>query len=75
LSGNGFIVTAFTDAVIALKSICAEHSRYRLVLTDVRMPSLNGVELARRIYEKDRNIKLILMSAFEHIEIPSFFTA
>jgi two-component SAPR family response regulator len=34
------------------------------------MPRLNGVELASRINDIDKNIKLILMSAFEQTDIP-----
>jgi DNA-binding NtrC family response regulator len=69
LSGNGFVVTVFTDAIVAFDSISAEHSKYRLVLTDVRMPKLNGVELAKRINDIDKNIKLILMSAYDQTDI------
>jgi CheY-like chemotaxis protein len=72
LSGNGYSITAFTHPVKALESICSQHSEYKLVLTDIKMPSMDGVELARRIYEKDINIKLILMSAFEFTGISSF---
>ena len=69
MSGKGSVVNAFTDPIIAFESISAGHKRYRLVLTDVRMPKLNGVELARRLNEIDKNIKLILMSAFEQTDI------
>jgi YesN/AraC family two-component response regulator len=60
-----------TDPVVALESISADHSKYRLVLTDIRMPKLNGVELASRINHIDKEIRLILMSAFDQTEIPS----
>jgi two-component SAPR family response regulator len=35
------------------------------------MPRLNGVELASRINDLDKDIKLILMSAFDRTDIPS----
>jgi YesN/AraC family two-component response regulator len=70
LSGNGCVVNGFTDPLVAYDSISAEHSRYRLVLTDIRMPKLNGVELANRINDIDKDIKLILMSAFDQTDIP-----
>lgn len=73
LSGNRFIINVFTDPVAALESISAEHLRYRLVLSDVRMPRLDGVELARRIYGIDKKIRLILMTAFDQTDIPSAF--
>ena len=71
LSTNGFVVNVFTDPIVAFESISAEHSKYRLVLTDVRMPKLNGVELAKRINDIDKLTKLILMSAFDQTDIPS----
>jgi DNA-binding NtrC family response regulator len=73
LSRKGFVVNVFTDPVAAFESISAEHLRYRLVLTDVRMPELNGVELVSQINDIDKDIKLILMSAYEQTDIPWAF--
>jgi len=36
-----------------------------LVLSDVRMPNLSGIELATKLREKYKKIKIILMSAYE----------
>lgn len=71
LSVNRLVVTVFTDPEVAVESICTNHLRYCLVLSDVRMPKMNGIELIKRIYETDRNIKLILMSAFDKGDIPT----
>ena len=71
LSANGFAVNVFTDPLVALESISVDHLKYRLVLTDVRMPKLNGTELASQINTVDKDIKLILMSAFDPTDIPS----
>jgi DNA-binding NtrC family response regulator len=73
LSRKGFVVNVFTDPMAAFESISAEHLRYRLVLTDVRKPGLNGVELANQINGIDKDIKLILTSAYEQTDIPSAF--
>jgi YesN/AraC family two-component response regulator len=35
------------------------------------MPKLDGIELVKGIHEKDSNIRLILMSAFDRIDIVS----
>ena len=70
LSTNGFAVNVYTDPLVALESISADHLKYRLVLTDVKMPKLNGTELASLINAVDKDIKLILMSAFDQTDIP-----
>jgi YesN/AraC family two-component response regulator len=35
------------------------------MLSDVRMPSLSGIQLARKVKEVNPGIKVILMTAFE----------
>jgi DNA-binding NtrC family response regulator len=39
------------------------------VVTDVSMPGLSGIELVQRIRETDRNIPIILMTAFATVEL------
>lgn len=40
-----------------------------IVLTDVRMPVMDGLELARRVNESYKNIKIIILSGFSDFEI------
>jgi two-component system response regulator YesN len=35
------------------------------VLSDVRMPGLSGMQLARKVKEINPNVKVVLMTAFE----------
>jgi two-component system chemotaxis response regulator CheY len=37
-----------------------------LVLLDITMPELNGLEALRRIIEKDKNAKVIMVSSMQH---------
>jgi CheY-like chemotaxis protein len=39
--------------------------QYALVLSDIRMPGMNGFELASKILELDPNAKILLMYALE----------
>ena len=39
-----------------------------MVITDYRMPKLNGYEFGLKIKELDNNIKIILISAYDNIE-------
>jgi DNA-binding NtrC family response regulator len=47
----------------ALEAFCAPAGEpFRLVLSDVIMPSMGGVELARRLRRLDPNVNLLFMS-------------
>jgi YesN/AraC family two-component response regulator len=59
-------VDAFSNSELALDAI--EHhpaNYYDLVLTDIRMPKMNGFELYRRIKEKNPSMKIAFITAFE----------
>ena len=40
-----------------------------LVVLDIRMPKLDGIEVAKGIRKFDRNVKIIFMTAFQSQEI------
>ena len=65
-SKNRFQVEIFIDAESALASL-KENSNdyYDLVLTDIRMPKINGFELYRRIKESNPTMKIVFITAFE----------
>ena len=65
-SKNRFQVEIFIDAESALTSL-KENSNdyYDLVLTDIRMPKINGFELYRRIKESNPHMKIVFITAFE----------
>lgn len=58
-------IDGFEDPVLALDAFRAEPSRYSLVLTDIRMPNISGLELAAKLLSIKPDIKIILMTAFE----------
>ncbi|HKG71795.1 MAG TPA: response regulator, partial [Nitrososphaeraceae archaeon] len=62
---NGFSVEAFTNPQEALQSFKSDAESYCLVLSDIRMPSLSGIQLSKRVKEVNPNVKVILMTAFE----------
>jgi CheY-like chemotaxis protein len=59
---EGFEVVGATGAAEALAAIRTQ--RFDLVLSDVRMPGMDGVELFRRIRQIDRDVPVVLMTAF-----------
>jgi len=54
LTGEGHKVDAVDNAVDALKKI--ESKRYKLILVDIKMPGMNGVELYKRIKKINKSL-------------------
>jgi two-component system cell cycle sensor histidine kinase/response regulator CckA len=62
---NRFLVEAFTNPDEALQSFKSNSESYCLMLSDIRMPGLSGMQLARKVKEVNPNVKVVLMTAFE----------
>lgn len=56
-----------TNGKIALEII--ENQNIKLVITDISMPEISGVELSRIIKSKLKDIKIVILSQFEDIQI------
>lgn len=65
LQKHGYVVFAFTDPYLALEHFKINADGYGLVISDVRMPGMNGFEFISRVKELRPDIKVILMTAFE----------
>ena len=64
--GDAFVVETFTNGWNALEALDSHpHDYYDLVLTDIRMPRMNGFELYRKIKEKNPSMKIVFITAFE----------
>ncbi len=74
LSDEGYNVEAFTDPQEALKHFVqlsgafSSSSYYQLVLLDIRMPRLNGLQLFNTIKTLSPNTKIIFCSALDVAE-------
>ena len=55
----------FSDPIEALMHFEKNSSHYPIVLTDIRMPDMGGLELARKMLRVKPDVKIILMTAFE----------
>ena len=61
-----FLVDAFTDSEEALQNFQSyPKDHYCLMLSDIRMPGMSGIQLARRVKQINPNVKVILMTSFE----------
>ena len=65
LARYGHKVMTFSDPRLALKELTFNHSDYQLILTDLRMPAISGIELAKKARDIDASVKLMIMTAFE----------
>src|SRR5919112_428317 len=65
LQKNGFLVSAFTNPEEALKNFQSNSGDYCLMLSDIRMPGMSGIRLARKVKEINPNVKVVLMTSFE----------
>jgi two-component system, cell cycle sensor histidine kinase and response regulator CckA len=59
----GFLVDAFTNPQEALQSFKSNAESYCLVLLDIKMPALSGIQLARKVKEANPNVKVLLLTA------------
>jgi len=63
LEGAGYAVATAADGDSGFNFFKQHRSRIALLLTDVRMPNMNGFELADRILELDAEFPILFMSA------------
>ncbi len=64
LEGSGFNSVYFTDPLLALKHFKDDPQRYWLVIVDLKMPNLNGIDLAKRIRNNSSSVKILLITGF-----------
>jgi DNA-binding NtrC family response regulator len=66
LENAGYTVAESADARAAINEIST--TRYRLVLTDLRMPNGSGLDVLRAARTSDPDVPVILMTAFGSID-------
>jgi two-component system response regulator (stage 0 sporulation protein F) len=79
LRGRGYSVDAVENWEEAVQMV--EVNCYRGIILDVKLPTIDGIELARKIKDKKPDSKIILMSGFKtseemrdlNVDIEAFF--
>jgi DNA-binding response OmpR family regulator len=61
LERSGFEVDAFNDSIKAIQEFKPHY--YDLVITDIRMPGINGFDLYKLIRKQDEKVKIFFLSA------------
>lgn len=65
-------VYAFNDPIEALKHFTENQSKYALVISDLRMAGLNGLDLLKKVKNYNPKVRTILMSAYNFEEDPTY---
>jgi two-component SAPR family response regulator len=58
-----FMVHSFTDPLLALKNF--KPNLYDLILVDIKMPEMDGLDFYREIRKIDKNVRLCFVTASE----------
>lgn len=62
---NNLKVYGFTDPLLALEHFKLNAAEYGLVISDIRMPKMNGYEFVREVKKIKPKVKVFLMTAFD----------
>ena len=65
LRKEGYDTISFSDPLIALEYFKDTFDKHSLIIADMRMPGMNGIELAKRIRQINSKIKIFLVTAFD----------
>ena len=63
LEDNGFVVESYTDPTLALSNF--KPGLYDLLLLDIKMPEMSGLDLCQKMSEIDSNVKICFLTASE----------
>jgi len=66
LQKEGYEITTAKDGREALQKV--ERENFDLVLTDMKMPGLSGIDLLKKIRESDEEIPVIMITAYGTVE-------
>jgi two-component system cell cycle response regulator CpdR len=67
LANAGYEVTAFANGKEAHERL--QREPYSLLLTDIVMPQMDGIELARRAAEIDPDLKIMFITGFAAVTL------
>src|SRR3990167_2685807 len=66
LRDYGYLVTACNSAEDALAEL--QKKQFDVVLTDIQMPGMSGINLLEKIHSTNRNIPVILMTGYTEVD-------
>ncbi|MEM8796950.1 MAG: response regulator [Pseudomonadota bacterium] len=67
LENAGYEVTSYDNGQSAYEKLCEEP--FTMLLTDIVMPEMDGIELARRATELDPDLKVMFITGFAAVAL------
>lgn len=64
LKEAGYDTVTFTDPLMAFEHFKQNPHRYSVVVTDLRMPNMDGICLIQRMKELNKHVKTLLVTAY-----------
>ena len=58
-------IHTFTDPILAMEHFQINEDAYVLIISDLKMPGLSGIEFLRKVKQKNKLTRTILMTAFD----------
>jgi DNA-binding NtrC family response regulator len=68
---SGMDAVSFTNPLLAFEYFKETRNKLSMVITDLRIPGLCGLELAKKMRELDDSISIFLMTAFDTSSLES----
>ena len=68
LSRQSYHVVAVASGAAALRMIQGKQSRFDIILVDIRMPGMDGIELLKRVKELDASVEVIMMTGYASVD-------
>ncbi|MDR3632138.1 MAG: response regulator [Desulfocapsaceae bacterium] len=67
LEKEGHRVEAFIDSAVALQRLDTQH--FDIVISDIRMGDIDGIQLLDQVLKKFRHIKVVLITGYATLEL------
>lgn len=67
LEKSGYAVEIFEDAAQALKRI--DEKQFDIVVTDVRMEEIDGIQVLEHVLAKSKDAKVIIITGYATVEV------
>jgi DNA-binding NtrC family response regulator len=67
LTKDGYRVESFVDPLAAIDRL--QDTDFDIVVTDIRMGGMDGIEVMEKVFEKSRRTKVIMISGYATLEL------